>query len=200
MLGDALRPSREIPDYLKTDLRVGESNQWGVVTVMDKLCEHFALRVFQSAFDLQSDTSCLTNQKKTLSALGWFHSTLADSQIRALFHARDTILFLRGTLAGVEQLAQIYFPGSRARFGRPYPKSRFGLGSVVRLAKRRDRHETIFIRTEEVFSESIVAEFIQNARTLLPLGVEIVVAAPRRHLPPLAPQRLGRIPCHILLR
>ncbi len=197
-------PSSLLPDYLKAELRVGETDQWPLLRALDEGLDLIAHQALARVFDLMGSTASYSRLEHELRALGWEVAALSDSQREALYSARYAILQSRGTLGAVEILADIYFPGAHVSLGRPFAPSRMGSSARVTLVDRADRRQVVFVRTPLVEADALCAEFRHNVALLLPEPFSAVLAFPK--MPAVEPERLTlatprrwerRVPCLI---
>jgi hypothetical protein len=172
-------PSQALPDFLKSELRVGEAGQWPLLSALDEGIAQIGMAAFARVFDLAGATASHSRRETQLRALGWEVDALSDAQRAALYTLRYRLLESRGTLCAVDILAEIYFPGAQVALGRPFAPSRLGASSKVTLVDRSDRRHVVFVRTVNTHSQTLCAEFTRNAATLLPKPFEAVVAFPK---------------------
>lgn len=176
----SLLPSHALPDYLKAELRVGEPDAFPLTRALDSFCERLSEVVALAAFDLSAATSSVEFRRRELARLGILTHSLDTMEVDRVYETRASLFETRGTLATAELLASIYFPGSTARLGLPFDRSRMGTGAQVRLCDLSDVSTTVFVRAALDAPDQRCREYLENVAVLLPRPFRAVVALPKR--------------------
>lgn len=178
MSRNGVLPSSHYPDYLRQDLRIGETNVHPLAATLDEVFSSWFLLAQKSAHALLpqawSDEAC----EAALEYHGLETKSLSPESRRELFRALPQIFGLKGTLAGIERLAAFYFSKATAQRGRADRAQ--GLGERIQLPllalDLAAQDSLVIVRISSEASGSQIQEFTRNARLLMPDSFEILVA------------------------
>ncbi|MBY0371270.1 hypothetical protein K2X33_11325 [bacterium] len=179
-MSKAWLPSAHLPDYLKSELQVGEAGMLPLLAALDEVVARYAQAKFSRLLDLHSPTRSLAEQRMHLNRAGLKAEQLNAAETSCLYDALGQMLQDRGSLSALTRLAQLYFPGAVCALGRPLEAGRLGRSHRVRLGDLGDRRRTVFVRTVADASAERVAEFQANAQVFLPEPYRTVVAFPKK--------------------
>ncbi len=196
--------SKRLPDYFKSEARIGKEGGLPLVSVLDDLCESLAAAACLKAFDLSSNTASLERQRRALELRGLKTATLSSQEVSDLDALSSHILATKGTLRSIRLLARVYLPGARIRTGRPYRKTVVGKRRQIALVDRLDRQARVFVRLSRRFDFGRIEEFSDNALRLLPRPFQLVVGEPKFARKPICRIATDRptswegrkLPCH----
>lgn len=178
-MADAYVPSRALPDFFKSDLRIGEKHAHPMPAFLDEVAERLALASYLATYDLAGATASPPTQRLELERLGFEAHALSDTQRAELYRVRHAIIRARGTLSAIRELAQVYFATARVRVGTSLGCRPMGTASQFRLGDAQAARK-IWVRLSEPVSEGVKAEFRRNAARLVPVPYRVETVDPQQ--------------------
>lgn len=190
-MGKTYVPSRALPDFFKSDLRLGEKHAHPMPGFLDETAERVALAAYLALFDLAGSTASPQTQRLELERLGFETESLSESRRGALYRVRHAIVATRGTLSSIRTLAEVFFDGARVRVGSSPSRRPIGTASSFRLGDR-EAARNIWVRLGQTVTEEAKAEFARSANRLVPVPYRVTVVDPKRIEVPSERACLGR--------
>ncbi len=178
-MGKRYLPSSALPDFFKSDLRIGEKQAHPLPALLDEFADRVAFFSYLSAYDLVASTASLPIQRLELERLGFETASLAEAQRAELYRVRLAIVEVRGTLPSIQRLARVYFGAVRVRVGRGLGPRGTGTVSQFRLGDEQ-ASRTIWVRLADPATGETKQEFLRNANRLVPVPYRVEVVDPKK--------------------
>jgi len=175
----AVHPSAYLPDYLRQDLKIGEPDAHPLAAALDEVFTKWFLLAQKSAHSLVPQAWSEERCEEALEYHGFQTKFLTPEMRRLLFRALPRLFALKGEVASIESLASFYFGLVQVQRGRHEQAQ--GLAERTQLPLRATdlgaRDRLLIVRIPREASREEIAEFIANAKRLLPDTFEVTVAA-----------------------
>jgi hypothetical protein len=186
MITRSFYPSAYYPEYFKADIGLGTRMELPFSKAVDQmLFSYFMVRMGQ--VQLTSPSNPPTSQVRIhLENMGFSLAGLNELQCHQLFQNRFQVFGNRGTLTGLELLAQSHFSSFSVGRGVPYrhPSPSPKMTDRIQLSEAEDQTHWISFRLYQEVPDQVVQTFLSNSRLIISQFIRVWVAQPYRQSHP----------------
>jgi hypothetical protein len=170
-------PSSYYPEYFKADIDLGGKHEFPFSTGLDHALYQFLCSHFLNLSMICEQGVEASFMKNFLLRTGFHLENLSEEQVRDLYYKRSDLFSLRGTLAGLDELAKIHFGQIHSHHGLPFKNQQIHEFQLTgnRISERSNTCRWITYRIESISDLRIVDTFLKNSELFLPRSIKIYI-------------------------